>query len=161
AVRLGMLADLVEISPHQGMESAVVLYDPPRNVDLDFVLDRGLVDLTNRKDKGPAHVHVHYQKESWELTLAEPGTRVALELYGRWAKGPPSQKTPAKVPEEPTAHLTILVVKGQVEVKHTRHQYAMRAPPGPAILLWNSASEDEPPQKLDKLPPRADPELWK
>ena len=34
---------------------------------------------------------------------------------------------PENPPEEPTAHLTILVFNGHVEVKHDRHHYAMRA----------------------------------
>jgi hypothetical protein len=156
AVRLGLLADLAEVSAHQALESAVVLHSPPAGFDLDLTLDRGLVEVVNRKDKGAAHVRVQFHKESWDLTLGEPGTRVALELYSRWARGVPFQKKP-QATEEPTAQLSILVLKGEADVKHARHQFALRAPPGPALLEWNSVAGDEPPRKMDKLPSWADP----
>jgi hypothetical protein len=160
AVRLGLLADLAEISAHQALESAVVLHNPPAGVDLDFTLDRGLVDVVNRKDKGAAHVRVEFHKERWDLTLAEPGTRVALELYSRWARGVPFQPKPEPT-EEPTAQLSILVLKGEADVKHARHQFALRPPPGPALLEWNSVSGEEPPRKVEKLPAWADPNAAK
>jgi hypothetical protein len=87
-VRLSLLADLAQISPYPVLESAVVLHDNDA-VDLAFTLDRGRVDVTNRKDKGPAQVQVRVRNETWELSLLYPGTRVALELYGRWPRGVP------------------------------------------------------------------------
>src|SRR5262249_21683573 len=47
-VRLTFQSDLDGLSPYAIVESAVVLHNNP-NVDLEFVLDRGRVDLVNRK----------------------------------------------------------------------------------------------------------------
>ncbi len=88
AVRLTLLTDMAKNSPYPVFESAVVLHNSPGH-DLDFTLDRGRVDVTNIKEKGPARVRVRFHDQQWEATLAEPGTRIALELYGRWPKGVP------------------------------------------------------------------------
>src|SRR5262249_26268964 len=58
AVRLTLLSDLEGTSPFPVLESAVVLH-AAEGADLDFTLDRGRVELANRKDKGSAKVKVH------------------------------------------------------------------------------------------------------
>ena len=80
AVRLTMLTDFGGTSPFPVIEAAVVLRDAP-GVDLDFVLDRGRVDVINAKPQGPATVRFQVRQDTWDLTLARPGDRVALELY--------------------------------------------------------------------------------
>jgi hypothetical protein len=153
--RLTFLGDLNGQSPYPIIETAVVLHDNPK-ADLDFTLDRGRVDVTNRKDKGAAHVRVHVWKESWDLTLAEPGTRIALEVYGRWQPGVPFVKD-APPSHVPFANLLFLVLKGEVDLKHGAHQFALAAPPGPALFQWdNIDGPDLTPHRLDKLPPWAD-----
>ena len=76
AVRLDFLADLDRLSPYPIRECAVQLRDN-RNVDLEATLDRGRMDLVNRKQQGAAHVRVQVRKDIFDLTLAEPGARVA------------------------------------------------------------------------------------
>src|SRR5262249_5614141 len=78
AVRLTLLADLARLSPYPVLESAVILHENP-NADLDFTLDRGRVDITNRKTRGAAHVRVRFHKKFWDITLSAPKSRVALE----------------------------------------------------------------------------------
>ena len=46
-----------------------------------------VIDLVNQKKEGAAKVCVRFAKYHWDLTLARPGTRVALEIYGRWPAG--------------------------------------------------------------------------
>jgi hypothetical protein len=151
AVRLAFLVDLEGKSPFPIKECAVVLHDNPA-VDLDFTLDRGRADVQNTKEKGSATVRLHVRDQVWDLTLEEPGARVAFELYGRWPKGTQFTKNP-KPTDVPVADLVILVIKGEVEVKHGTIQHAMHAPPGPAILTWDSISgEDATPKRLEKLP---------
>src|SRR6202011_1569349 len=87
-IRLDFLADLDRLSPYPIRECAVQLGEDPK-VDLDVTLDRGRMDLVNRKGKGEARVRVHVRKDIFDLTLAEPGARVALELFGRWSRGVP------------------------------------------------------------------------
>jgi hypothetical protein len=162
AVTLKSLADFDGRSPLPVLESAFSLNDS-RDSDLDFVLDRGRVDLSNSKSAGPVHVVVHFWDQVWKITLDEPNTRVALELCGRWPSGtrfklaePGSDASKAPAP---VATLVLLVLKGSAAVNMSGVTVALKAPPGPAELRWNSLTGARPqPLKLDKLPDWADPE---
>ncbi|MFL5245217.1 MAG: hypothetical protein ACJ8FY_24210 [Gemmataceae bacterium] len=154
AVHMNLRADLDQSSPHPIIENAVVLQENSK-VDLDFVLDRGRVDVTNTKKQGAAQVRVHVRKQSFDLTLEEPGARAALEVYGRWPRGVRFTKTPGPK-DVPTTELIFLVLAGQVNFKHETHTFAMKAPPGPAMIEWDSVSGmDEAPEQLKELPPWA------
>jgi hypothetical protein len=156
AIHLSLLSDLAGQSPYPVLESAVVLHDNPK-VDLDFTLNRGRVDVTNRKDKGPAHVLVRFRDAAWELTLDEGGTEVALELYARWPTGVPFSAEP-KPDSAPLASVILLVREGSIDLKAGLNHYRMQAPPGPASFLWDSANgPDAGPKRLDKLPDWANP----
>jgi hypothetical protein len=86
------------------------------------------------------------------MDLAEPGASAALELYGRWPAGVHFNKEP-KATDAPTANLVILVLKGSVSLKHGAFVYGMSAPPGPAMIQWDSVTGlDSAPRKLEKLP---------
>jgi hypothetical protein len=151
AVDLSLLTDLEKNSPYPVLEAAVSLH-ASTDFDLDFTLDRGRVDVTNVKKKGPARVRIRFHDQQWEAILSEPGTRIALQLYGRWAKGVPFHKNPGPK-EVPTADLVLVVRKGQVDVTHGSCCCIMSAPPGPAYLHWeNSGAAEEAAQKLEKLP---------
>jgi hypothetical protein len=150
-VSLALLTDFDKNSPYPILESAVVLHNSA-DYDLDFTLDRGRVDVTNLKKEGAARVRIRFHGQQWEATLSEPGTRIALELYGRWAKGVPFRKEPGPK-DVPAAALLVLVRKGQVQLEHGSCYHVLSAPPGPALLHWvNSGEADEAPQKLEKLP---------
>lgn len=158
AVSLKLLTDLDKNSPFPILEAAVVLHTSA-DFDLDFTLDRGRVDVINHKQKGSARVRIRFQDQQWEATLTEPGTRIALELYGRWARGVPFRKKPAPK-EVPAANLLLLVRKGRIELQHGSCYHVLSAPPGPALLQWdNSDGSEETPQQLDKLPDWAATEL--
>jgi hypothetical protein len=151
AIHLTMLGDLDRNSPYPVIENAVVLHSGD-GTDLSFTLDRGRVDVINRKKSGPAQVKVKVRDTSLELSLLEPGTRVAFETYGRWPRGVRFSKEPDPK-NAPTTSLIILVLKGDVHVKHGGFETTMRAPPGPAMLEWDSVTgADESPVHLDKLP---------
>ena len=176
AVRMSFLGDLDGLSPYPVKEVAVILHENAE-VDLDFTLERGRVDLVNRKEKGPAQVRIHVRDHVFDVKLNDPGTRMAFEIYGRWLKGtrfrkelkPPElpklplpkpplpplpgvQKDPR--PEQvPLAEMVVLVLKGEAELKHGSKVHAMEAPPGAARIHWNSESGFDPsPLCLDKLP---------
>jgi hypothetical protein len=149
-VMLRLWGNLPELTAHPLMESAVVLHATP-DFALDFTLDRGGVVLTNQRDKGPAKVRVRVRKETWDLTLAEPGSSVAVELYGRWPRGVPFDPNP-KSSGEPTAAVTFEVLKGQVDLKVGAQQHALKAPPGPAAFHWDSVGGADGPQRREKPP---------
>lgn len=162
AIRLALLADLSELSNHQGFESAVILHDnEKKDFDLDFTLDRGLVSIVNQKKEGAAKVKVRFHKQVWVLTLEEPGTRVGMELWGRWERGTPFVKDPKEPFDEPAAHLGLLVLRGQLHTKHGDMQHRMHAPPGPALIRWDNVDGEHNIERLDKLPPRAQPDALK
>ncbi|MBL8797376.1 MAG: hypothetical protein JNM56_25970 [Planctomycetia bacterium] len=134
------------------LEAAVVLH-PPAEADLDFTLLRGRVDLVHQQAKGEAKVRVRGRDGSAELRLLEPGTRVALVLAGRWPAGVPFRKDAKPETHRPALAFVLLVLQGKVEVKTPRHQFALQAPPGPALLEGDEVDETDPaPRRLDKLP---------
>jgi hypothetical protein len=154
AVRMLLLANLSGLSPYPVKECGVVLRSSP-GVDLELTLDRGRAELINRKETGAAHVRIHVRKETWDLTLSEPGTRLAVELYGRWPRGVPFTKEPGPK-DEPTANLVFLVLHGEVALRHDAQEFLLTAPPGPAMVEWDSVTgQDESPQRLEKPPPWA------
>jgi hypothetical protein len=151
AVRLSPMGDLDHLSPFPIRECALVLQIDPK-VDLAFTLDRGRVDVVNHKSQGKAKVRVQAWLESWDLTLDEPGTRITLELFGRWPRGTAFDKDPAsKI--APTASLVFLVLKGRAHLQHAGVEHALAAPPGPAMIEWDSVTGmDETPHPLATLP---------
>ena len=143
AVSLTLLTDLAGNSPYPILEAAVVLHASADH-DLDFTLNRGRVDVTNLKKKGSARVRIRFHDQQWEATLAEPGTRIALQLYGRWAKGARFQRGP-EAKDVPAADLLFLVRKGQVEFTHgsCSSRLVGAAGSGPAAL-----GQPRPPRRI-------------
>jgi hypothetical protein len=91
------------------------------------------------------------------MTLTEPGTRVSLELYGRWPKGVPFKLEPGPK-DVPSAVMVVLALKGEMQLKFGSDSWLMKAPPGPALLQWdNFGGADAAPQNLKELPDWADP----
>ena len=160
AVSVKSLADYDGRSPLPTLETAVILH-AAKNADLDFTLDRGRVDLTNTKKDGAATVRVHFWGEDWTLTLDAPGTRVALELCGRWPLGARFKlvEKSGDVAASPVASLMLLVVKGSASVRIGDVTLGLKEPPGPAFVEWDSLSGSRPQSlRMEKLPDWADPE---
>src|SRR5262249_22738466 len=121
-------------------------------VDLDLVLDRGRIDLVNKKAKGSASVRVQVRDAVFTFTLQEPGTALALEMFSRWASGTVFSKVP-DTKACPCADLVMVVLKGDVDVNQAGRRVALHAPPGSALLEWDSESGLAPtPHRLEKLP---------
>ncbi|MBA4186544.1 MAG: hypothetical protein C0467_00855 [Planctomycetaceae bacterium] len=164
AVTVKTLADFDGRSPLPILETAYSLAQPSeKDVDLELILDRGRINITNVKPDGVATVRVRFGDQSWKIVLDSPKTQVTFELCGRWTAGTRFQladpKTdPAKAPG-PIASLVFLVLSGSASVDVGGATVAMRPPPGPAELRWNSVGGVRPQaQKLDKFPSWADPE---
>jgi hypothetical protein len=151
AVTMTFLSDLDGTSPFPIIENAVILREDPK-LDLDFVLDRGRVDLVNNKKEGAAKVRLRVRTGVWDITLQDSGTRIALETYGRWPRGVRFTKEPGPK-DEPTGSLVILVLKGEIALKHAGCEFPMKAPPGPALIEWDSVTGmDDAPRRMEKLP---------
>lgn len=162
AITLKALSDFDGRSPLPILETALSLNDP-KDVDFDFVLDRGRVDLTNNKASGAATVRLRFWDQEWKVDLEEPNTRVTVELCGRWPSGSRFKLAepgidPSKHPA-PMASLVLLVLKGTASVNIGGVTLALKSPPGPAELRWNSVTGARPQTlKLEKLPEWADPD---
>ena len=138
-------------SPLPVLEPAVTLHKSA-DFDLDFTLERGMVEFWNAKPTGSARVRVHARGETWETVLEEPGARILVEFYSCWPKGARFKKTPGPK-DVPLAQMTFLVLKGQANLKHSGKELAMSAPPGLAFIEWDSVTGmDDSPQQLEKLP---------
>jgi hypothetical protein len=151
SIRLMLWGNLPAQSPYPILESSAVLHDT-KAFDLDMTLLGGRAILTNTKKSGAAKFWLRMPDEGWEVTLDEPGATVALEQYGRWPRGVPFTKDLLSA-ARPVSVMSLQVLKGQVEVLSNGRQQRMTAPPGPALLHWDSAGgADSGPQSRQHLP---------
>lgn len=156
AVTVKCLTDIDARSPLPILETAISLADT-KGLDLDLMLDRGRVDISNTKPMGSATVRVRFWDQAWKIVLDSPVTRVTVELCGRWPPGSrfklaEAGDDPEKLPA-PVASLVLVVLHGTASVEFGGVTVAMKAPPGPAELQWNSVTGARPqPQKLEQLP---------
>ena len=158
AVRLALYNDFDRDTPLPVLEPAVRLR-VPKGYDLEFSLERGLVNLINQKKEGAARVRVWIQDHSAEVTLEKPGTRLALLVFGRWAKGARFTLKPGPK-DVPIVDVMALAVQGESLLKGPLNTFRLIPPPGPALIHRSSREEEEqePPQILEKLPEWAFPE---
>jgi hypothetical protein len=145
-LRLALVGVLPEFSPSPALESAVRLHRA-QGGGLDLTLKRGRVLLENTRPKASARVH--FLKETWEVTLSEPATEVALELYGAWPAG---VKLPKKAGSaaRPNTQVFLMTLKGRATVSSGSEE---RALPALALYQWSTAAGTEGPVPLRELPP--------
>lgn len=146
AVDVRLRGGVGEFGPLPNFESAVTVEDNPK-VDLDLTLERGVVVLTNARKEGPAKVELQIRGKTLAVTLREPGTKLGIDVYARHAPGLPSIEA-----DEPTYFVFMLNAKGSVEIHHLDKQVALSAPPGPALLRWDSAFQNLDIEHLKELP---------
>jgi uncharacterized protein (TIGR03000 family) len=141
-------------SPLPVLEPGVTLHqtDDAAQCDLDFTLERGMVEVTNAKQKGSAHIRVRARDAVWDAILDEPGAQVLIEFYSGWPRGVRFTKNPGPK-DVPLARMTFLVLKGDMDLKHSGKQLAMSAPPGQAVIEWDSVTGmDSSAARLEALP---------
>ncbi len=156
-VQATLRSDLSGKNPLPVLESAVATRMPSSGVDLELKLDRGRVDFVNTAKEGKVTVKVVGPFTSSELVLASPGTRVEIELYGRWLPGSRFAALPENtkyVPENsPVLRWMVLVLKGEVEIQHPLSSFSLKAPPGNALIQAQTINSERPvPEHLDSLP---------
>jgi hypothetical protein len=157
AVEARFSGNISGLSPFPILETSLVL-EPAGDNDFAIQMSRGRIDLTNLKKSGPATIKLTIREKSGVITLAEPGSRVAVEMYSRWPKGVPFTKKP-KPTDAPALALVFIAVKGDVHLKGNEHEFSLRAPPGPALLFINGLTDIAPlVETLDKLPAWIDPD---
>jgi hypothetical protein len=137
-------------------EAAIILNDSPQ-LNADITLDRGAISLQGvggKGDKSDTVIRVRGpDKEVWELTLKDAESKVLMARFGRLEPGAKLFKTGNKKAflDEPLLHMGVLVVKGKVSVNTGHGTYLLTAPPGPALLTWDTGAGYNIKQ-MDKLP---------
>lgn len=147
-VLLLLWGNLDEAVRSPSLESAVTLHavgNQPGAPDVDLTLNRGRIVLTNQRAE-PARIRVRFHEEIWDLTLQDQGSEVGLDLIGR--------EGGFESGDGPLAALQLLVLKGQARLKIGYQEYALQAPPGPAMFIWdNRGPGPRGPLPLQQLPP--------
>ena len=126
------------------LESMVTINEQP-GIDLDMVLERGRVLITNKKKSGSAYVRVRFGPEIWDLTLHEPNAEVALELVAS-----PVPYAGARAKEVPDVDVALLVLKGEVSLRGKLEEFLIQPN---SIVTWdNDTGVTSRPSPLAKLP---------
>jgi hypothetical protein len=138
----GALREQLFFPPVQ--ESRAVLHHHP-TLDLDITLQRGRVTLANTRKK-PLQARVRFDNptnpslpEAWDVTLETAGAEVLFDLWHFYPRDEPffpDLKDSKRV--GPAAAMHLLVLKGSVSLRRDDHTIRIDAPPGPALLPWNS-----------------------
>jgi hypothetical protein len=156
AVQARFSGNISGLSPFPILDTSLTLQSA-NGADLAFEMSRGRIDLTNRKKAGAATVKLTIRDKSGVVTLAEPGSRLVVEMYSRWPKGVPFTKTP-KPTDAPALVLAFIAVKGEVHLKGKEHEFTLQGPPGPAMLILDGLMDATPRvESLDKVPAWIDP----
>lgn len=134
---LFLWGNLPELLKAPLLDAAIVIHNKP-DVDLDFTLQRGRVLITNRKEQGELTTRMTFNEEAgktpevWELTLHEPGTEVAVDVLGGYAR-----ETGFNSGEGPLCALFLVVLRGQATIKVDRQTF--RPPPESAsYMTWDN-----------------------
>src|SRR5262245_16774307 len=148
ALQLSLWGNLPEFYNAPVLESQIELQAGSERV-FDLTLVHGRIVLAKSKGKDGSMVRVRFLDKTYDLNLAEVGTQIAVEQYGRWPRGSRFSKRPR--PEEvPTLALMIYVIKGRADLKIGDEQFLMNAP---STFHWdNLGGQDRVPQKADRLP---------
>jgi hypothetical protein len=149
-VDVRILADLGQRGPFPTLESAITLHADAEH-DLSLTPLQGLIVLTNVKPKGAAKVLLTFRGDQLEVTLKEPMAKLALEVFGRHAPGTPHLDDPKK--DEPVMHVFFIALSGEAVLRHGEKAVSLHAPPGPAVLMWDSEVRQPEVQRLEELPP--------
>jgi hypothetical protein len=150
-VRLELLAELEKRSPYPVIESGVVL-NASEKVDASFTLDRGRVIVSNQKSEGKANVEIRVHDQKWTVQLESPGSKIAVEVYGRWPAGAVFHPN-AEKPETPATDFIVAVVQGEATLDAgDGEHYLLKAPPGKALMVWDNETGWGHPRRLEKVP---------
>jgi hypothetical protein len=156
-VELLLWGNLPGLSSSSVLESAVILHDT-RAYDLDVTLVRGRVVFTNTKAKGEAKIWLRTPRGGVQLVLRDPGDKVAMEIYSRWPAGVPFSLT-RKPGLGPIGMWEVYVLKGALDIKADKTEWAMQAHPGRSYFHGDTVKgpASEGPQAVKKAPDWANP----
>ncbi|MCI0684750.1 MAG: hypothetical protein L0Y71_21850 [Gemmataceae bacterium] len=145
-VAIKLLGDIGQFGPLSVLDAAVRILDADKD-DAALALERGVVVLTNTKDQGAAKVLLKMRGEDVHITLKTPGAKVGIELHGRHPGGLTNI-----LKDDPTTFVFFLVGKGEAVAVTKAHTYTLMAPPGPALIRWDSVTRQAEVAALETFP---------
>jgi hypothetical protein len=149
SAQMRLVADVGERGPFPVLETAVQFH-ASKTADLDVTVHHGIAVLANLKKSGAAKVVVRVRDEMFTVTLDDQKSRVGIEVYGRRLPGP---FNPDKAKDGgPVTSAVFVALAGEAVIDNNRHVTRLQAPPGTAMILWNSATRTSEPFRFEKLP---------
>jgi hypothetical protein len=154
AAKVKLVADVGERGPFPVLETAVK-FQAPTDADLDLTVFSGIVVLTNTQKKGSAKVVVRVRDEKFTVTLADQKSRVGVEVYGRRLPGP--FKAGKGKDGGLVTSAVFMTVSGEAMIAAKDQTAMLQAPPGTAMLVWDSATGTSEAFRFEKLPDSMQP----
>lgn len=150
-VRVTLWGSTPQIAGLPVMES-VIHFNAKPTADVDLTLERGRIVLAKRAAGTAPRVRVAFENQEYEITLEDPDSMVAMEVYSRWPAGVPFSPRP-DAQDAPDAFLAIHVLKGDASLKLGSDHHLMRPPPGLCYFHWDSETGMDPgPRRREHLP---------
>jgi tRNA A-37 threonylcarbamoyl transferase component Bud32 len=159
-VRLTLAGTVPEFFPGMPLlfESLVELHQHDV-LDQDLTLRRGRILLANTRADRPVRVRVRFlnttspdSREVWDITLEEQESAVLIDGFGffppdaRFYEDPRSPNRTG-----PVTQVGLTVLSGTVHLRRDSVSHALKAPPGPARMVWNSERGPAGPVPLPSL----------
>src|SRR5262245_49190721 len=160
-VRLTLAGTMPEFfpGPLPVAESLVELHASDQ-FDLDLTLRRGRVLLASTRGDRPVRVRVRFENttdpkspEMWDVTLEQKDAQVLVERAGVYSPEEPFYPNPDDPNRVgPTSHAGLIVLSGSANVRIGDVTEGLNAPPGSALVHWDSISGRKGPFSMKKLP---------
>jgi hypothetical protein len=127
---LELVGSLPEIARNRVLEAALRV-QPNEEADVDLVLDRGRVVITN-KPAAPSLVRVRFFDQVWDIRLLQPTSQIGLELSSGIA--------PGAQPWMPLGKLSLITAGGDIELSRGGAAKPETIPAG-KLLIWDQQIE--------------------
>ncbi len=158
-LRLTLWGNLPEQLPLPLLESLVEVHQQEK-LDLDLTLRRGRLVIHNSRGDNPPRVRLRFEnptvpdsQEFFDITLLDKEAEVLVDRLASFPLGEPFYPDPKHANRlGPTALMVVMVLAGNISLKAQDVTFAMQAPPGPAMIVWESRKGLNSPQKLQKIP---------
>jgi hypothetical protein len=147
------------------VESLVELHAPDKGVDLDLTLRRGRIMIASTSDKFLV-ARIRFENSTdpgaaeatWLMTLPSRGTTILIDRRGLPSRDDPFVRDPnAMTRKGPIALMACVALQGNPSIKAGNDTVLLSAPPGPALVQWNSRTNKLETSSLRDLSPDVDP----
>jgi hypothetical protein len=150
AVDIKLLGDIGERGAFPVLEAGVALHKNPA-VDAEITLSRGIVVISNRKKMGPVTVRMRILEAQMDVMLPDGKARLGIEIYGRHIPGVPRLEQPKD--DVPVTNVFFFALAGEPVIENEKHTVRLQAPPGNALLHWDSVTQSAQTRYFEELPP--------